>query len=93
MTKLTQTQSPPGIVASRARGRGDRPAGAEAVPRAPRGRKIKGLASKVRTSRLATYIALPHSAAPLLGTLTVRGARRGNTWHCILHAMQITGSH
>ena len=31
---------PPGIVASRARGRRDRPAGAEAVPRAPRGRKI-----------------------------------------------------
>ena len=30
----------PGIVASRARGRRDRPAGAEAVPRAPRGRKI-----------------------------------------------------
>ena len=30
----------PGIVASRARGRRDRPAAAEAVPRAPRGRKI-----------------------------------------------------
>ena len=30
---------PPGIVASRARGRRDRPAGAEAVPRAPRGRE------------------------------------------------------
>lgn len=30
----------PGIVASRARGRRDRPAAAEAVPRAPRGRKM-----------------------------------------------------